>query len=258
MRHGLGGRASTVAHLDGVLLTWRPMVNRTADSELDVVANLREVRERIAAVAVGAGRLPDDVLLVAVSKAHSIERIEPALSEGHCHFGENRVQEAEVKWASLRERHPDAVLHLVGSLQTNKARNAVALFDVIETLDRPKLADALAREMDRSGKRPACFIEVNLGGEPQKSGVWLEELPKFILLCRDSLALPLTGLMCIPPAAEESAPYFALLAKLSARYELQEASMGMSADYETAVTFGATQVRVGSAIFGPRPSGVLV
>lgn len=246
-----------MADLDRVLLPLQMMTSVTTNAEPDVVANLVGVRRRIAVAAVDAGRLPSDVRLVAVSKAHSIERIVPALAEGHCHFGENRVQEAEAKWVRLRERYPDASLHLVGSLQTNKAKNAVALFDVIETLDRPKIANALAGEMDRSGKRPACFIEVNLGGEPQKSGVSLETLPEFVLLCRETLALPLVGLMCIPPAAEESAPYFALLSKLAARYELQEVSMGMSADYETAVTFGATQVRVGSEIFGLRPPGVL-
>ena len=225
------------------------------DSEPDVAANLREVRVRIAAAAADAGRTPGKVELVAVSKAHSVARIEPALAEGHRRFGENRVQEAEAKWPGLRERNSGTVLHLVGTLQTNKVKGAVALFDVIETLDRPKLANALAREMDRSGKRPACFIEVNLGGEVQKGGVPPDELPEFVALCRDALALPVTGLMCIPPAVEEPAPCFALLAKLAARHGLQEISMGMSRDYEIAVTFGATRVRVGSAIFGPRPTG---
>lgn len=241
------------SHVDRVLLPSHSMTDAIHDSVPDVAANLREVRARIGAAAADAGRAPTEIELVAVSKAHGVERIGPALAAGHRRFGENRVQEAEAKWPALRERTPGTVLHLVGSLQTNKTKNAVALFDVIETVDRPKLANALAREMERSGKRPACLIEVNLGKEAQKGGVLPEELPQFIALCRDDLALPVTGLMCIPPAAEEPAPYFALLAKLATRHGLPEVSMGMSADYEIAVTFGATLVRVGSAIFGPRP-----
>lgn len=222
------------------------------EPEFDVAANLATVRARIAAAARDAGRAPDDIDLVAVSKLHGPDRIVPALAAGQRRFGENRVQEMESKWPPLRERFPDTVLHLVGSLQSNKAGNAVALFDVIETLDRPRLAHALAREMDRRGRRPACYVEVNLGDEPQKGGVARAELESFVGLCRDDLALPVAGLMCIPPAAEEPSPYFALLARLASRLGLPRVSMGMSADYEIAVAFGATDVRVGTAIFGPR------
>ena len=220
----------------------------------DVAANLDEVRARIAAAARDAGRSPDEINLVAVSKLHGADRIVAALAAGHRQFGENRVQETESKWPPLRERFPDAVLHLVGSLQSNKAANAVALFDVIQTLDRPKLAHALALAMDRRGRRPDCYIEVNLGDEPQKGGVQRVDLESFVALCRDDLALPVTGLMCIPPADDEPSPYFALLAKLALRLGLPRVSMGMSADFEIAVAFGATEVRVGSAIFGPRTS----
>ena len=224
-----------------------------AEPIADAAAALTAVRERVRAAVRDAGRSADDVRIVAVSKSHGAERIEPVLAAGHRTFGENRVQEAVAKWGPLRRRFPGVALHLVGPLQTNKAGAAVAAFDVIETLDRPRLAHALAREMERAGRRPACLVEVNLGEEPQKAGVVPGALPAFLELCRSELALPVAGLMCLPPADEEPAPYFALLAKLAARHRLSRLSMGMSADFETAVLFGATQVRVGTAIFGPRP-----
>lgn len=218
----------------------------------DAAVNLMDVRGRIRAAAEAAGRDADAVSLVAVSKAHDAARVEPALAAGHRCFGENRVQEASAKWPALRERYSGVALHLVGPLQTNKVRDALALFDVIETVDRPKLAEALAREIDRTGGSVSLRIEVNVGEEPQKAGVAPGELPGFLTLCRESLGLPVSGLMCIPPLGEEPSPYFALVAKLAARYGLIECSMGMSADYDVAVAFGATSVRVGTAIFGER------
>ena len=180
------------------------------------------------------------------------DAIEPVLAAGHRLFGENRVQEAERKWPPLKARYADIELHLIGPLQTNKARDAVKLFDVIETLDRPKLAHALRAAMDKEARRPDLFVQVNTGNEPQKAGVPLEELDALLDLARQ-LDLPIKGLMCIPPADEEPALHFALLAKRAAAADLSWISMGMSGDFETAITLGATHVRVGSAIFGPRP-----
>lgn len=218
-----------------------------------VRARLDEVRRRIAAAAGAAGRDPRAITLVAVSKAQPLARIEAALEAGQRVFGENYVQEAESRWPELRARFPDVELHLVGALQTNKARPAVALFDVIQTLDRPKLAQVLARELSRPGVRTRrLLIEVNTGEEPQKAGVAPSELPAFLTLCREELRLPVTGLMAIPPAEDDVAPHAALLAKLAARHGLAEVSVGMSADFETAIAFGATIVRVGTAIFGER------
>ena len=219
----------------------------------DAAAALAAVRSRVRTAARDAGRRADDVRIVAVSKSLGAERIAPVLAAGQRAFGENRVQEAAAKWAPLRQRFPGVALHMVGPLQTNKARAAVAAFDVIETLDRPRLAHALAREMDRARRRPACLIEVNVGEEPQKAGVDPGALAAFLDLCRGELGMPVAGLMCLPPAREEPAPYFALLAKLARRHRLPRLSMGMSADFETAVLLGATHVRVGTAIFGPRP-----
>ncbi|MBM3506691.1 MAG: YggS family pyridoxal phosphate-dependent enzyme [Alphaproteobacteria bacterium] len=218
----------------------------------DVAANLAHVRRRIAAAAAGVGRRPSDVALVAVSKNQPAVRVAAALQDGQRAFGENQVQEAQAKWPALRARFPDITLHLLGPLQTNKVKAAVATFDVIQTLDRPKLAHALAAELAASGKRPPCFIEVNIGEEPQKAGVLPAELPQFLELCQAELNLPVVGLMCIPPLGEIPAPHFALLAKLADRHRLAERSMGMSGDYEDAVTLGATIVRVGTAIFGER------
>jgi len=175
-----------------------------------------------------------------------------ALAAGQRAFGENRVQEAEAKWPALTAAHPDARLHLIGPLQRNKVRRAVTLFDVIETVDRPKLARALADEMARAGRRPACFIEVNTGEEPQKDGVVPREADAFIRECREALGLPIEGLMCIPPVDEEPSLHFALLREIARRNGLAKLSMGMSADFEIAIAFGATHVRVGTAIFGPR------
>ena len=227
--------------------------NTLASQPFDVPGHLAEVRERIAAAARRNAREPGAVKLVAITKVHGPERIVPALEAGHSLFGENRVQEAQGKWPALRERFADLALHLVGPLQTNKARDAVALFDAIETVDRPKLAAALAKEMDRVGRRPDCFIQVNTGEEPQKAGVLPLEVDDFVTACRETYALPVVGLMCIPPIDEEPALHFALLRDMAERNGLTGLSMGMTADFETAIAFGATHVRVGTAIFGPRP-----
>lgn len=215
--------------------------------------NLADVRHRVRAAAKANGRSPADITLVAVSKTHPAERVREAIDAGQRHFGENRVQEAETKFPALRAQHPDLMLHLIGPLQTNKVRQAVAQFDVIETLDRPKLAHALAEEMQRSGRRPRCLIEVNIGDEAQKAGIAIRELPDFVLLCRQ-LDLPVEGLMCIPPHGEQPSPFFGLLAKLADRHALPIRSMGMSGDFEAAIALGATSVRVGTAIFGDRPT----
>lgn len=214
---------------------------------------LAEVSGRIAEAARASGRSPSDVTLVAVSKTHGGDRVRELLQVGHRVFGENRVQEAEGKFPELKAAWPDLELHLIGPLQTNKARDAVALFDVIQSVDRDRLAAALAKEMDRLGRRPACYIQVNTGEEPQKAGILPKDVDAFVTLCRDQYKLPVVGLMCIPPVDEEPALHFALLAKMAARNDLAKLSMGMSADYETAVRMGATHVRVGSALFGSRP-----
>ncbi len=219
---------------------------------IDVAANIAEITAEIAAAARAAGRDPAEVALLAVSKTMPSARIEPALVSCHRAFGENRVQEAEEKWPPLRERFPDVDLHLIGPLQTNKVKKAVALFDMIETVDRPRLARALAREMEATGRRVACLIEVNTGAEPQKAGIPPEEADAFIRQCVDDLALPVRGLMCIPPAGQEPALHFALLREIARRNDLPTLSMGMSADYQIAIAFGATQVRVGTGVFGPR------
>jgi len=213
---------------------------------------LAEVRRRIAQAARAAGGDPGSVILVAVSKTHGAQRVRELLVAGHRVFGENRVQEAEGKFPPLKEEYPDLQLHLIGPLQTNKARDAVALFDVIESVDRERLAATLAKEMTRAGRRPACYIQVNTGEEPQKAGVLPAEVDDFVATCRDTHKLPIVGLMCIPPVDEEPALHFALLAKMAARNNLKNLSMGMSADYETAIKLGATHVRVGTALFGAR------
>ncbi|WP_247876096.1 YggS family pyridoxal phosphate-dependent enzyme [Azospirillum sp. TSH100] len=218
-----------------------------------VTARLDSVRRAIAETASACGRGDGAVTLVAVSKTHPAEAVEEALAAGQRVFGENRVQEAKAKFPALKDRFPDLELHLIGPLQTNKVKDAVTLFDVIQTLDRPKLAEALAEEMAKTGRRPRCLIEVNTGEEPQKAGIPPAEVEAFLADCRDRLGLPVTGLMCIPPVDEEAAMHFALLAGMARRLGLSEISMGMSGDYETAVRFGATHVRVGTAIFGARP-----
>ncbi|MGQ0580609.1 MAG: YggS family pyridoxal phosphate-dependent enzyme [Reyranella sp.] len=214
---------------------------------------LAEVHQHIATAARGAGRDPAAVTLVAVSKTHGADMVREMLQAGQRVFGENRVQEAEEKFPALKSEYPDLELHLIGPLQTNKARDAVALFDVIQSVDRERIAGALAKEMERLGRRPACYIQVNTGEEPQKAGVLPADLDAFVAACRDTHKLPVVGLMCIPPVDEEPALHFALLAKMAARNGLARISMGMSADYETAVKLGATHVRVGSALFGARP-----
>jgi hypothetical protein len=217
-----------------------------------IAANLAAVRERIAAAAKAAGRAPESVNLVAVSKTHPAAAVRAALAAGQRRFGENRVQEAEAKYPALREEFPDLALHLIGPLQTNKVKDAVALFDVIESVDRLRLAEALAKEMERSGRRPPCLVEVNTGEEPQKAGTPPAEADAFVRDCRERLELPVVGLMCVPPVDEEPAPHFALLREIARRTGLDLLSMGMSADFETAIRFGATHVRVGTAIFGTR------
>lgn len=212
-----------------------------------ITAGLTAVRSRIKAAARGRS-----VSLVAVSKTYPAEAVREALAAGQKVFGENRVQEAKAKFPDLRKDHPDLELHLIGPLQTNKVRDAVALFDVIETIDRPKLARAVADEMERSGRRPRVLIQVNTGREPQKAGIDPEQVDAMVAICRDEFRLPLAGLMCIPPAEEDPAPHFRLLAGLAARHGLTVISMGMSGDFETAIAEGATHVRVGSAIFGHR------
>ena len=217
-----------------------------------IAANLAAVRARIEAAARAAGRPADAVNLVAVSKTHPADSVRAALEAGQRVFGENRVQEAIAKFPGLRGDYPDLTLHLIGPLQTNKVKEAVAHCDVIETVDRPRLAEALAREMERSGRRLPCFIEVNTGEEPQKAGVLPTDADAFIADCRDRLGLAVNGLMCIPPENEEPALHFALLREIARRNGLDQLSMGMSADFETAIRFGATHVRVGTAIFGAR------
>jgi PLP dependent protein len=213
---------------------------------------LAEVRRRMAQACAEAARDPAGVALVAVSKTFGAEAIAPVIAAGQRIFGENRVQEAKAKWPALRERHPDLALHLIGPLQSNKAREAVALFDAIHTVDRASLCAALAKEIDRQGRAPLLLVEINTGAEPQKAGVLPEAADGFLRECRDTYGLAIAGLMCIPPLAEPPAPHFALAAKIAARNGLKLLSMGMSADFETAIRFGATHVRVGSAIFGER------
>ncbi len=212
---------------------------------------LANVRARMAAAAQIAGRAPGDTCLIAVSKTHDAKAVAPLLADGHRVFGENRVQEAADKWPPLRAAFPGIALHLIGQLQSNKADEAVALFDAIHSVDRPSLVAALARAMDKAGKRPPCFVQVNIGDEAQKGGVATQALGALLAEAR-AAALPVAGLMCLPPAGVEPAPFFALLAKIARDHGLAGLSMGMSGDYETAVTLGATHVRVGSALFGHR------
>ncbi len=217
-----------------------------------IAANLAALRQRMAAAAKAASRDPAAVTLVAVSKTHPPEAVEAALAAGQRVFGENRVQEAQAKFLPLKARYPDLRLHLIGPLQTNKVKEAVALFDVIETVDRPRLAEALAKEMERQGRRLECFIEINAGHEPQKAGVAPEAADAFIAECRTRWKLDVRGLMCIPPEGRDPAPHFELLAAIAKRNGLSDLSMGMSADFEIAIACGATLVRVGTAIFGHR------
>jgi hypothetical protein len=231
-----------------------PETQHEPDAGVEVATSLDAVRNHIAAAARAAVRAPEDVVLVAVGKLQPVERVRAALVAGHRVFGENRVQEAAGKWPALRGEFADVRLHLIGPLQTNKVREAVALFDVIETIDRPKLARALARETESSGRHPVCYIQVNTGEEAQKAGVMPEQADELIAECRDCLGLPIGGLMCIPPVDEPPAMHFALLREIALRNGLALLSMGMSGDYEAAIAFGATHVRVGTAIFGARPA----
>ena len=226
----------------------------TPDIEIDrgPAANLQTILARIDAARKAAVAPAPKTILVAISKSHEAERILPVLEAGHRVFGENRVQEARAKWPALRERFADIELHLVGPLQSNKVREALELFDTIHSLDRPKLAEALAVEIARGPRAPKLFIQVNTGVEPQKAGVAPQDASEFVRHCRDALGLAVAGLTCIPPVAENPVPHFALLQKLARENGLAHLSMGMSDDFETAIRFGASHVRIGTAIFGTR------
>ena len=224
----------------------------SAPTASDAVERLAAVREAVARAARDSGRDPADVTLMAVSKTFPAEAIEPVLAAGHRVFGENYVQEAKAKWPALRERYPGVELHLIGPLQSNKAKEAVALFDAIHSLDRPSLAEALAKEIARQDRRPRLLVQVNTGEEPQKGGVLPRETDAFLVACRERWGLTIDGLMAIPPAEDPPSPHFALLATIAKRHGLSLLSMGMSADFEAAIQLGATHVRVGSAIFGGR------
>jgi pyridoxal phosphate enzyme (YggS family) len=227
-------------------------IKRQGSAEIGLAA----VREEIASVCREAGRDPSSVTLVAVSKTFGAEAITPVITAGQRVFGENRVQEAKAKWPPLIAQNPGVELHLIGPLQSNKAREVVALFDAVHSLDRESLAEALSKEIERQGRRPVLFVEINTGAEPQKAGVLPQETDAFVAHCRDTYGLEISGLMCIPPHDEAPAPHFALTAKIARRNGLKLLSMGMSADFQTAIAFGATHVRVGSAIFGSRPRAV--
>ncbi len=231
-----------------------PTVSDTPSLLADgVAAALGKVRREMALACREAGRDPASVTLIAVSKTVAPPALEAAIAAGQRAFGENRVQEAAGKWPELLRRHGDLELHLIGPLQSNKTREAVALFDVIHTVDRPSLCAALAKEIARQQKRPRLLVQVNTGAESQKAGVLPEQADALIAQCREQFGLAIDGLMCIPPVAEAPAPHFALLAKIAKRNRLPWLSMGMSADFQLAITFGATHVRVGTAIFGARP-----
>jgi PLP dependent protein len=218
-----------------------------------IESRLTQVRREIESACMDIGRSPGSVRLVAISKTFAADAILPILQEGQRAFGENRVQEARAKWPPLRDRFPDVDLHLVGPLQSNKAKEAVQFFDAIHAVDRASLCAALAKEIQRQGRAPVLFVEVNTGAEPQKSGVLPEAADDFLKACRDTYGLTVAGLMCIPPIDEAPAPHFALTAKIAARNGLSLLSMGMTADFAVAIRFGATHVRVGTAIFGARP-----
>ena len=218
----------------------------------DAVARLAEVRANVARAEKEAGRPAGSVTLVAVSKTFDADAVRPVIAAGQRVFGENRVQEAMAKWPALKKETPGIELHLIGPLQSNKAKEAVALFDVVETVDREKIAAALAKEIARQGKAPRLYVQVNTGLEPQKAGIDPREAAAFVSRCRDVHGLAIEGLMAIPPADENPGPHFALLEKLARETDAEKLSMGMSGDYEAAIRFGATSVRVGSAIFGGR------
>jgi len=219
---------------------------------IDQVTQLANVRESITAAAKSAGRDPASIELIAVSKTFAADDIRPVIDAGQRVFGENRVQEAQGKWPELKSQYPGIKLHLIGPLQSNKAKDAVALFDVIHTIDRPKIARAIAEEMAKQNRALELFVQVNTGEEPQKAGIAPKDATAFVDQCRNDWNLQIAGLMCIPPVDEEPAVHFAFLAKLARDIGVAKLSMGMSSDYETAIAFGATHVRVGSAIFGSR------
>lgn len=225
------------------------------DRPENIRTNLETLRARIGDAARSAGRDPSDVTLVAISKYQPAEAVRAALEAGHRDFGENRIQEAEEKWPALLTEFPDTTLHFVGPLQTNKVAAAVALCHVIHAVDREKLARKLAEEMREQNVERPCFIQVNTGEEPQKAGVHPDQADDFIAYCRDALGLPVAGLMCIPPLDENAGVHFAYLGEIAKRHGLRQLSMGMSADFEVAVKLGATHVRLGTAVFGERPSG---
>src|SRR5262245_18158082 len=220
---------------------------------IETESRLVTVRQEIAQACQAANRDPASVTLVAVSKTFGADAIEPVIAAGQRVFGENRVQEAKAKWPPLRSRHPGLELHLIDPLQSNKTKEAVVLFDAIHSVDRQSQCEALAKEIDRQGQLPTLLVELNTGCEPQKAGVLPEAADEFLKACRDRYGLLISGLMCIPPVDEPPAPHFALTAKIAARNGLRLLSMGMSADFASAITFGATHARVGSAIFGSRP-----
>lgn len=224
----------------------------TTDS-IEAAERLSAVRDAMDRAARLTGRTADDITLIAISKTQDADAIRPLIAAGQRAYGENRVQEAQAKWPALREEHADIALHLVGQLQSNKAEDAVALFDVIHSLDRPSLLAALAKAMDKAGRRIPCYVQVNIGGEAQKGGCPIAETPALIAAAR-AADIPLLGLMCVPPADVEPAPYFALLAKMAREEGLPRLSMGMSGDFETAIMLGATDIRVGTALFGERPA----
>ena len=228
-------------------------INET-DSRLNVAKNLDLINQKIKASLKGANRQRDDVQLIAVSKVQPVEKIEAALVEGHRLFGENRVQEAALKWPALKTKYPNAKLHLIGPLQTNKVKDAIMLFDVIETLDRLKLAEEIKKQSVKKGSDITCYVQVNTGEEQQKAGVFPAEAEEFVRYCQKTVGLNIKGLMCIPPINEEPALHFSLLAAIAGRLNLPTLSMGMSDDFETAIAFGATHVRIGSSIFGERAS----
>lgn len=215
--------------------------------------NFSRVRREVGAACAETSRDPASVTLIAVSKTFGAGAIAPVIAAGHRVFGEARVQEAKAKWPALKAAHPDVALHMIGPLQSNKARDAVALFDAIHSVDRPSICAALAKEIERAGRHPLLFVEINTGGEPQKSGVLPDQADAFLRACADTYGLTIGGLMCIPPFDEPPAPHFALTAKIAERNGLSLLSMGMSDDFALAIRFGATHVRVGTAIFGERP-----
>ena len=223
-----------------------------ADSQLNVAKNLVLINQKIEASLEGANRQKHDVKLIAVSKVQPVEKIEAALVEGHRIFGENRIQEAALKWPALKIRYPDAQLHLIGPLQTNKVKDAITLFDVIETLDRLKLAEEIKKQSVKKGADITCYVQVNTGEEQQKAGIFPAEAEEFVKHCQETVGLNIKGLMCIPPVNEEPALHFSLLGEIAGKLNLPALSMGMSEDFETAIAFGATHVRIGSSIFGKR------